>query len=85
MIDHLDDAALERALAGVARVSPADARALATDGRAVLVDIRDSSAYENAHIAGAVSLPLAVLDAAGGEVPPALAPPRDRLVVLYCA
>jgi rhodanese-related sulfurtransferase len=82
---YADDAALERALAAVPRISPADARALVAEGRGVLVDIRDASGYDNAHIAGATSLPLAAIEASGGELPPALSPPRDRTVILYCA
>jgi rhodanese-related sulfurtransferase len=81
----MDDAELERAQDAVRRVSAAEARALANAGRAVLVDIRDRSGYDNTHIEGARSLPLAVLDATAGDLPADALPPRDRLVVAYCA
>jgi rhodanese-related sulfurtransferase len=80
-----DDAELERAQAAVRRVSAREARELALAGKATLVDIRDASGYDNAHIEGARSLPLAVLDASAGDLPADVMPPRDTLVITYCA
>jgi len=85
MIDSMDDAELERALAAVPRISPADARAMVDSGRAVLIDIRDASGYQNAHIKGAQSLPAAVIDATGVDLPADLRPSAEQTLILYCA
>jgi rhodanese-related sulfurtransferase len=61
-----------------------DALALVNAGQGVLVDVRDPRLYDNLHAAGALSLPLARLEAAdGGRAVASL--PRDRIVILYCA
>lgn len=44
----------------------------------VLVDVRNPSEYATGHIAGAINIPLAALEARRAELPP------DRLVVTYC-
>lgn len=61
----------------VSRLAVGDARALIDAGRAVLVDTRDRRLYDNAHAEGAISLPLAEIEAT--------APPADRILILYCA
>ena len=61
----------------VSRLSAGDARALIEAGRAVLVDTRDRRLYDNAHAEGALSAPLADIDAT--------ALPADRILILYCA
>ncbi|HEU5262872.1 MAG TPA: rhodanese-like domain-containing protein [Gemmatimonadales bacterium] len=71
-------------LPAVRRISVAEAQALVTAGRAVLVDTRDRRLYDNAHAAGAVSLPLSAIEAAKGQLLPDSVPP-DRLLILYCA
>ncbi|HEX9418367.1 MAG TPA: rhodanese-like domain-containing protein [Methylomirabilota bacterium] len=53
-------------------------------GRGVLVDTRDGRLFDNAHAAGALSLPLATLEAAQGRAPVGVLPP-DRTLILYCA
>lgn len=63
--------------ADVWRLPVGDARALIEAARAVLVDTRDRRLYDNAHAEGAISLPLAEIEAA--------APPADRILILYCA
>jgi len=60
------------------------AHELVAAGRGVLVDTRDARLFDNAHAAGALSLPLATLEAAQGR-PPAGALPPDRKLILYCA
>ena len=59
------------------------AHELVAAGRGVLVDTRDARLFDNAHAAGALSLPLATLEAAQGR-PPAGALPPDRTLILYC-
>ncbi|HYT98978.1 MAG TPA: rhodanese-like domain-containing protein [Gemmatimonadales bacterium] len=68
----------------IRRVSVTEARALAASGRAVLVDTRDRRLYDNAHLPGAISLPLAQIAATDGDVPASAGPP-EAVAILYCA
>src|SRR5712691_10852896 len=68
----------------VRRISVSEARALLETGRGVLVDVRDHRLYDHTPAAGAVWLPLAVIQATQGEVPAGAVPP-DRVIILYCA
>ena len=62
----------------VPRVSLAEAKARYDASTAVFVDVRSSQEYEAAHIPGALSLPLAGLQAGSQELP------ADALIFLYC-
>lgn len=66
------------------RLSVAEARALVDSGGGVLVDTRSRHLYDNAHAAGALSLPVSEIEAAEGRVRVDSVPP-DRLLILYCA
>ena len=68
----------------VRRISVSEAHVLLDAGRGVLVDVRGRRLYEQSHAAGAVSLPLAVIEATQGQVPASAVPP-DRVLILYCA
>lgn len=68
----------------VRRISVADARALVSAGRAVLVDARSRHLYDNAHVRGAISFPLAEIEAAPGRVQLDTVPPGG-IIILYCA
>ena len=68
----------------VSGLTATQARELVAAGRGVLVDTRDGRLFDNTHAAGAVSLPLATLEAAQGRAPVGVLPP-DRTVILYCA
>jgi len=68
----------------VSRLTAAEAHELVAAGRGVLVDTRDARLFDNAHAAGAHSLPLATIEAAAGHVPVGSLPP-DRVLILYCA
>jgi len=57
---------------------------LVAAGRGVLVDTRDRRLFDNAHAAGALSLPLTILEAGQGRAPVGVLPP-DRTIILYCA
>jgi rhodanese-related sulfurtransferase len=67
------------------RIGVAEGRALVEAGRAVLADVRDERLYDNAHIRGASSLPLAVIEASPDRLPEERVPPGDALLLLYCA
>jgi len=68
----------------VTGLTAAQAHELVAAGRGVLVDTRDRRLFDNTHAAGALSLPLAAIEAAHGHAPAGLLPP-DRTIVLYCA
>jgi hypothetical protein len=63
---------------GVARISLEEAKAAFDSGEAVFVDVRDALAYQENHIPGAVSIPLAELEARLGELDP------DDWIITYC-
>ena len=69
--------------AAVSRLTAAEAHELVAAGRGVLVDTRDVRLFDNAHAAGALSLPLSTIEAASGQVPASL--PPDRVLIFYCA
>ncbi len=69
---------------GVSGLTAAQAHELVAAGRGVLVDTRDVRLFDNAHVAGALSLPLATLEAAQGRAPAGVLP-TDRTLILYCA
>ena len=68
----------------VSGLTATQAHELVAAGRGVLVDTRDGRLFDNAHAAGALSLPLATIEAAQGHAPAGSLPP-DRIVILYCA
>ena len=68
----------------LSRLTAAQAHELVAAGQGVLVDTRDARLFDNAHAAGALSLPLATIQAAHGQVPVGSLPP-DRISILYCA
>ena len=68
----------------VSGLTAAQAHELVAAGRGVLVDTRDARLFDNAHAAGALSLPLAAIEAAQGRAPVGVLPP-DRTLILYCA
>ncbi len=68
----------------VSGLTPPQAHELVAGGRGVLVDTRDGRLFDNAHAAGALSLPLATIEAAQGHAPAGVLPP-DRMIILYCA
>jgi hypothetical protein len=61
----------------VQRITPADARALVEDGKAVLIDARSAKAYSSRHAAGAISLPEEEVAARADELP------TDKSVIFY--
>ena len=72
---------LREARSQIREVSPPEADAIRETGAAALVDVRESSEWEQGHIPGAIHISKSYLeqDAEGAL------PNRDRPVVLYCA
>ena len=62
----------------VQRIAPAEAKALADQGKAVLYDVRSEDLFEERHAAGAQSLPLADIEARLAIIP------KDKVLILYC-
>ncbi|MEW6404728.1 MAG: rhodanese-like domain-containing protein, partial [Chloroflexota bacterium] len=60
----------EESFPEVPRVSLEEALSAHQAGSAIFIDIRDSSAYEEAHIPGSLSLPLAQLESQLKELDP---------------
>lgn len=69
--------------AEVASLSPAELKALMERQEPVLVmvDVRARSQYDGAHIAGAISIPLAELE----KNPSLPEVPKDATLVFYCS
>lgn len=65
--------------ASVRRIGVAEARALVQAGDALLVDVRTPATYEQAHIAGALSLPLDEVAERAPELD------GEALIIFYCA
>jgi rhodanese-related sulfurtransferase len=66
--------------AEVPRVSLPDALAALESGEAVIVDVRSPDSYEASHIAGAISIPLEVIQ----TDPNALSLDKDQWIITYC-
>jgi flagellar basal body-associated protein FliL len=62
----------------VQRISLEETTQKMESGEAVLVDVRSRSSYDNAHAAGAISVPEDEVDARLSELP------RDKLLIFYC-
>jgi rhodanese-related sulfurtransferase len=66
------------------RVTAAEANELLGAGGAVLLDVREPAAYENARAGGAVSVPHVAVQASGGRLPAGFSAPANALLILYC-
>jgi rhodanese-related sulfurtransferase len=62
----------------VTRVTLEDAKAAYDDGKAVFVDVRDSSSYVAGHIPGAVQMPISEMPTRSGELNP------KSWIIPYC-
>ena len=60
------------------RVGPAEARALADRGDAVIYDVRSQASYDEKHVEGALALPEEDLESLVATVP------KDKHLILYC-
>jgi 3-mercaptopyruvate sulfurtransferase SseA len=66
--------------ADVPRVSVEDAKAAFDSGEAVIVDVRSAEAYAEAHIAGALSIPLNNIE----FNPSGVALNKNQWIITYC-
>jgi hypothetical protein len=66
----------------VPRVTVEDAFIAFANDEAIIVDVRDLVAYEDSHIAGAISIPLGVIE----TNPEGLGdlPDKDQWIITYC-
>ena len=62
----------------VPRITLKETRSLLENGQAVLIDVRDSAAYDQSHAVGALSFPESEVESRLSELP------RDKQLVLYC-
>ena len=68
----------EESFPEVPRVSLEDALSANQTGSAVFIDVRDSSAYEAAHVSGSLSFPLSQLESRLKELDP------NAWIITYC-
>jgi 3-mercaptopyruvate sulfurtransferase SseA len=66
--------------ADVPRVSLEEARAALDSGAAIIVDVRSPSAFEESHVAGAISVPLGMIERELASVPLN----KDQWIITYC-
>ncbi len=59
-------------------LEPAEVQAKLTDGTAYVVDVREPHEYAEAHIAGAVLMPLSQFD------PSKISPPEGKNLIFHC-
>jgi ArsR family transcriptional regulator len=62
----------------ISRVSLNDANSALEEGAAVIVDVRSIEAYQAAHVAGAINIPLAELEARLAELD------KAQWIITYC-
>jgi len=66
--------------ADVPRITVEDARAALESGEAIIVDVRSPSAFEESHVAGAVSVPLGMIERELASVPLN----KEQWIITYC-
>ena len=62
----------------ISRVSLTDAKAALDNGTAILLDVRSAEAFAGQHIAGAINIPTAEIEARLGELDP------NAWIIPYC-
>jgi hypothetical protein len=65
-------------VASIPRTSPAEAKAAQDAGTAMIIDVRPAESYDESHIAGALSIPLADLASRVSELHP------QDWIITYC-
>ena len=66
--------------ADVPRISVEEARAALESAAAVIVDVRSSDAFEASHVAGAISVPLGIIERDLANVPLE----KEQWIITYC-
>jgi 3-mercaptopyruvate sulfurtransferase SseA len=61
------------------RISLADAKKEYDAGNAVIVDVRDITAYKNEHIKGSLNIPITDIDANVDKLP------KGKKIIAYCS
>ena len=64
----------------VPRIPVEQALAAVQSGAAIIVDVRSAQAYDDSHVAGALSIPLADIE----NNPNGLALEKDQWIITYC-
>ena len=64
---------------GVRRITVPELQQLLAKGQAIVVDVRNQPAFDQAHIRGAKLIPTTEVAARIGELP------RDKIIVTYCS
>jgi rhodanese-related sulfurtransferase len=64
----------------VPRISLEEARVALESGAAVIVDVRNPGAFEASHVAGAISVPLGIIERDLANVPL----DKDQRIITYC-
>ncbi|HEU4746499.1 MAG TPA: rhodanese-like domain-containing protein [Anaerolineales bacterium] len=75
-----DEQELPLTEAEVPRVSREEAKAALDSGAAILVDVRSPDAFEESHVAGAISVPLGQIERDLTQVPL----DTDQWIITYC-
>ncbi|HJQ14831.1 MAG TPA: rhodanese-like domain-containing protein [Anaerolineales bacterium] len=66
--------------ADVPRIRVEDARAALESGAAIIVDVRSPNAFEESHVAGAISVPLGAIERELASVPLS----KEQWIITYC-
>jgi 3-mercaptopyruvate sulfurtransferase SseA len=66
--------------AGVPRVTVEEAKAALDSGEAIIVDVRDPEFFADGHAAGAISIPLGLIE----SNPSGLDLDQDQWIITYC-
>ncbi|GIW07711.1 MAG: hypothetical protein KatS3mg060_2516 [Dehalococcoidia bacterium] len=69
--------------AEIARVTPAQAKAIADSRRGVILDVRSASEFDQRRIAGAIHAPLEAIQA-DPRLPIVASIPAEQELILYC-
>ncbi|HKQ99965.1 MAG TPA: rhodanese-like domain-containing protein [Pyrinomonadaceae bacterium] len=64
---------------GVKRVTTVELRDGLDKGEAIVIDVRPATSYQQAHVKGAINIPLEQVESRLGELP------RDKMIVTYCS
>jgi rhodanese-related sulfurtransferase len=60
------------------RIEAQEARRLVEKGEAVVIDVRNRSSWDLGHVAGAIHVPLAEIEALLSQLP------KSKLIIAYC-
>lgn len=71
---------IPRTDADVPRISVSEAKAALDAGSAILVDVRSVESYAAGHVAGAMSIPLSLIETSVND----LSLEKDQRIITYC-